>query len=93
MSSSAAEQEHDDDAPAVAGPGQRLDKWLWFVRVIKTRTQAAGLVTDGKVRINRVRVEKPSQTVRPAQESMRGLSDIVYRAVGVLMKDRVTSPR
>ena len=65
MSSSAAEQEHDDDAPAVAGPGQRLDKWLWFVRVIKTRTQAAGLVTDGKVRINRVRVEKPSQTVRP----------------------------
>ena len=31
----------------------RLDKWLWFVRVIKTRTQAAGLVTDGKVRVNR----------------------------------------
>ena len=44
---------------------QRLDKWLWFARVIKTRTLAAGLVTDGKVRINRQRVDKPSATVRP----------------------------
>ena len=67
MSSSAAGPHSDDDAdgPAAIGAGQRLDKWLWFVRVIKTRTQAAGLVTDGKVRVNRIRVEKPSQTVRP----------------------------
>ncbi len=44
---------------------QRLDKWLWFVRVIKSRTQAAALVTEGKVRINRERADKPSQTLRP----------------------------
>ena len=44
---------------------QRLDKWLWFARVIKSRTQAAALVTEGKVRVNRQRAEKPSQSVRP----------------------------
>jgi len=43
---------------------QRLDKWLWFVRVVKTRTLAATLVSSGKVRLNRLRVAKPSQTVR-----------------------------
>lgn len=43
---------------------QRLDKWLWFTRVIKSRTLAAGLVTDGRVRVNRERVVKPSQLVR-----------------------------
>ena len=43
---------------------QRLDKWLWFARVIKTRTLAAGLVSQGKVRVNRAKCDKPSQTVR-----------------------------
>lgn len=50
--------------PDVGGV-QRLDKWLWFARVVKTRTLAASLVQDGKVRVNRVRADKPSQTVRP----------------------------
>ncbi len=44
---------------------QRIDKWMWFARVVKSRTLAAELVTEGKVRLNRVRVEKASQTVRP----------------------------
>ncbi len=43
---------------------QRIDKWLWFARLTKTRTLASELVTGGKVRLNRTRVEKPSQTVR-----------------------------
>ncbi|MDX2156789.1 MAG: RNA-binding S4 domain-containing protein [Hyphomicrobiaceae bacterium] len=43
---------------------QRLDKWLWFVRVVKTRTLAAGLVTEGRVRVNRERIAKPSHLVR-----------------------------
>jgi ribosome-associated heat shock protein Hsp15 len=43
---------------------QRLDKWLWFVRVAKSRTLAAALVADGKVRVNRERASKPSQTLR-----------------------------
>ena len=48
-----------------AGDGQRLDKWLWFARVAKTRTRAAGLVADGRVRVNRVRTTKPAQVVKP----------------------------
>ncbi len=43
---------------------QRLDKWLWFARVVKTRSMAAALVTDGKVRVNRTRTDKPSHQVR-----------------------------
>ena len=48
----------------VGGAAQRLDKWLWFARVVKTRTLATALVLDGKVRVNRARIDKPSQTVR-----------------------------
>jgi ribosome-associated heat shock protein Hsp15 len=44
---------------------QRLDKWLWFARIVKSRTLAAQLVADGKVRINRAKVAKPAQAVRP----------------------------
>jgi ribosome-associated heat shock protein Hsp15 len=44
---------------------QRLDKWLWFARMAKSRTLAAQLVQDGKVRVNRAKVTKPAQTVRP----------------------------
>jgi ribosome-associated heat shock protein Hsp15 len=44
---------------------QRLDKWLWFARVVKSRTLAAELVVLGKVRVNRVRAVKASHTLRP----------------------------
>jgi ribosome-associated heat shock protein Hsp15 len=44
--------------------GQRLDKWLWFARVAKTRTLSAALVSEGKVRINAVRIDKLAHTVR-----------------------------
>jgi ribosome-associated heat shock protein Hsp15 len=43
---------------------QRIDKWLWFARITKTRTLASEVVTGGKIRLNRARVVKPSQTVR-----------------------------
>ena len=52
-------------APAPAC-SQRIDKWLWFARIVKTRTLAAELVASGKVRLNRTRVAKPSQSVRLA---------------------------
>jgi ribosome-associated heat shock protein Hsp15 len=45
-------------------PLQRLDRWLWFARLMKSRTSAAELVGGGKVRVNRVRVIKPSYMLR-----------------------------
>lgn len=66
MSAAADEaDESDEHRGAHAAGSQRLDKWLWFVRVTKTRTQATGLVTDGRVRVNRQRIDKPSQALRP----------------------------
>ena len=47
-----------------SAPGQRLDKWLWFARVVRSRTLAAQLVGGGKVRVNRMRVLKPGHLLR-----------------------------
>ena len=42
----------------------RLDKWLWHARFCKSRSLAAKLVTEGVVRLNAARVQKPSATIR-----------------------------
>ena len=44
---------------------QRIDKWLWHARVVRTRSAAAGLAAAGHVRINGQRVDAPSRVVRP----------------------------
>jgi ribosome-associated heat shock protein Hsp15 len=59
-----ASAEREKPSPDAADV-QRLDKWLWFSRILKSRTLAAQLVSNGKVRVNRTRAVKPSQTVRP----------------------------
>ena len=43
---------------------QRIDKWLWHARVVRTRTAAAGLVEGGLVRINGARIDAASRAVR-----------------------------
>ena len=43
---------------------QRIDKFLWFARFFKSRTIAAAVVADGRVRINGARCEKPSATIK-----------------------------
>ena len=54
-----------DEKPVEAGnDDQRLDRWLWFSRIVKSRTSAAQLVLDGKVRVNRTRILKPSHSIR-----------------------------
>jgi ribosome-associated heat shock protein Hsp15 len=50
---------------APAGERQRLDKWLWFARVVKTRALAARLVEAGHVRLNGARAAGPAKPVRP----------------------------
>lgn len=49
----------------MSAPEQRIDRWLWFTRLIKSRTQAAELVSAGKVRLNGERISKPSRSVKP----------------------------
>ncbi len=48
-----------------AGGAQRIDKWLWFARLAKTRTTAQKLVLSGAVRVNRDKVDAASRQVRP----------------------------
>jgi ribosome-associated heat shock protein Hsp15 len=44
---------------------QRIDKWLWHARVVRTRQAAAALVASGHVRVNSQRIDAPSRAVRP----------------------------
>lgn len=44
---------------------QRLDKWLWYARVARTRTLAARLVAEGHVRLNGQHADQSARSVRP----------------------------
>jgi len=52
---------------------QRLDKWLWHARVVKTRTSAAALVEAGHVRVNGVREKAPGHAVKTGDVLTIGL--------------------
>jgi ribosome-associated heat shock protein Hsp15 len=43
---------------------QRIDKWLWHARVVRTRTASAALADGGLVRINGTRIDAASRAVR-----------------------------
>jgi ribosome-associated heat shock protein Hsp15 len=46
-----------------SGAELRIDKWLWFARFFKSRSQATDAVAGGRVHVNGERV-KPSRGVR-----------------------------
>ncbi|PKQ01560.1 MAG: RNA-binding protein S4 [Alphaproteobacteria bacterium HGW-Alphaproteobacteria-12] len=50
---------------AMGQPGQRIDRWLWCARFLKTRSLAAALVQSGRIRINGERISKASRAIRP----------------------------
>ena len=64
------------------GEGQRIDRWLWHARVVRTRTLAAGLAESGHVRVNGQRIKAPARTVRDG--------DILTIALGAVRILRVT---
>ena len=43
---------------------QRIDKWLWHARMVRTRSAAAALTEAGHVRVNGTRVLAASHPLR-----------------------------
>ena len=52
---------------------QRLDKWLWHARVVRTRSSAAALVEAGHVRVNGNREKAPGHAVKAGDVITVGL--------------------
>jgi ribosome-associated heat shock protein Hsp15 len=61
----------------------RLDQWLWFARLAKSRSLAARLCAAGAIAINGTTVTKPNQTVRVGDFVVMPQGD-VQRTVQVL---------
>lgn len=51
--------------PAEPVGGQRIDRWLWYTRLLKSRTLAAALAASGKIRVNGERISKASRLLHP----------------------------
>ena len=61
---------------------ERIDKYLWCIRVFKTRTEAADACTGNKVQINGVNA-KPSRQVKPGDtiSVRKGPAVLSYRVI------------
>ena len=44
--------------------GRRLDQWLWFARLVKTRSRAARLCLAGGITVNQVTIKKANHIVQ-----------------------------
>ena len=62
---------------------QRIDKWLWSARFIKSRSRASLLVSSGKVRRDGERITKPGAKIRPGNVLTFALNDAV-RVIKIL---------
>ena len=62
---------------------QRIDRWLFFARVVKSRTLAAKLAQAGRVRIDGRKTEQASDAVKPGDKLTITLERriLVYRVV------------
>jgi ribosome-associated heat shock protein Hsp15 len=64
---------------------QRIDKWLWHARFVRTRGAAQRLALSGHVRVNRERVGAASRLVRPGDVLTialgRGVRVVVVREI------------
>jgi ribosome-associated heat shock protein Hsp15 len=67
-----------------AGERQRIDKWLFFARVAKSRSLAARLVLAGRIRVNREKVGQASHPVKTGDVLTVTLDRrvLVYRILG-----------
>ena len=61
----------------------RLDKWLWFARIAKSRADAQKLIERGQVTLNGKVVEKVSADVKPG-DALAIVTGPIRHAVEVL---------
>ena len=65
---------------------QRIDKWLFFARVVKSRSLAAKLADSGKVTINDMKCGSASHAVKPGDRLVIDLDRVermlIVRAIG-----------
>jgi ribosome-associated heat shock protein Hsp15 len=52
-----------NDLPSSRADRQRVDRWLWHARVVRTRGAAAVLTSGGYVRVNGARILAPGRMV------------------------------
>jgi ribosome-associated heat shock protein Hsp15 len=57
-----------DGGQVSSGSRQRIDKWLFFTRMLKSRSLAQTFVQKGQVRINGDRIVQPSHAVKPGDK-------------------------
>jgi len=79
----------------MAGTGDkevRIDKWLWAVRIFKTRSQATEACRKGRVKINN-KETKPGHSVRTGDVITvhKDNIDYTFRVKGLIAK-RVSAP-
>ena len=70
----------------------RIDKWLWSVRIFKSRTMATDACKSGKVKIKGVNV-KPSYLLQREEmvEVRKNGFDLQFRVIDLIQK-RVSAP-
>lgn len=70
----------------------RIDKWLWSVRLFKTRTIATDACKSGRIKVNDISV-KPSFLVQPGNkiEVKKDGFTLIYEVVKIIEK-RVGAP-
>ena len=80
-------------APELEIQSQRIDKWLWHARIVRTRTLASELAAAGKVRIDKRRVSRASQAVRIGNVITVPQGDriLILKVIGFTLR-RVAAP-
>ena len=71
----------------------RVDRWLWHARFYRSRAQAQQAAASGLLRLNGVRLEKPSVPVQPGDVLTlpRGREILAIR-IEALAERRETAP-
>tara|TARA_X000000368_G_scaffold416311_1_gene409962 strand:+ start:1169 stop:1561 length:393 start_codon:yes stop_codon:yes gene_type:complete len=65
----------------------RIDKWLWAVRIYKTRSQATEACSGGKVKINNIKV-KASRKIKIGETIYirKGIINYIYTVLKIAEK-------